>query len=263
MTVEKLPPRKPPDFGDVQDPDRPILSYPWTAEAAHRVAPHDHSRAHILFLEEGAYWVATEEATWLAPAGQAIWIPPRTRHEVYSQGGVRAQILFVDEGHAGPMPHRCGTVSVSPLLAELVRRTVDYGNDYDPGGPAARLALVMLDELARMEISPLLLPISTEPRLAKVMQTLIEDPVALINVESAAKHAGASPRTLARLFSKETGMTFRQWRTRLILIQSIDRLSRGATVTEVATDFGYSPSSFAYMFRSNLGVPPGNYSKNT
>jgi AraC-like DNA-binding protein len=45
-----------------------------------------------------------------------------------------------------------------------------------------------------------------------------------------------------------------------VLVESIERLSRGATVTQVALDLGYnSTSSFVYMFRSNLGVSPGHY----
>jgi AraC-like DNA-binding protein len=75
-----------------------------------------------------------------------------------------------------------------------------------------------------------------------------------------ARKAGASPRTLERLFRNETGMTFSQWKTRLLLIEAIERLARGASVTEVALDLGYSTtSSFVYMFRSNMGVSPGSY----
>ncbi|MFM2126428.1 MAG: hypothetical protein RL328_2879 [Acidobacteriota bacterium] len=260
MSVENLPPLNPPNFGDVGDRRRPILSFAWKSEKPHRAAAHSHSRGHVLYVETGAYWVVTVEGTWLVPAGQAIWIPPHMHHEVYSQGGVTAQILFVDESCAAPLPLHCGTVRVSSLLRHLIERTVVYGNDYPPDGPGARLAQVMLDELAAMEFAPLMLPISKDPRLARVMQRLIADPTAHGDLESVAKEAGASSRTLARLFPKETGMTFRQWRTRLLLVESIDRLARGASVTEVAVDLGYSPSSFAYMFRSNLGVPPGRFS---
>ncbi len=111
-----------------------------------------------------------------------------------------------------------------------------------------------------MEIAPLLLPISKDARLARVMKMLIEEPASRDGLEQMAKKAGASPRTLERLFRNETGMTFTQWKTRLLLIESIERLARGATVTEVALDLGYnSTSSFVFMFRSNLGVSPGSY----
>jgi AraC-like DNA-binding protein len=260
MSVENLPNLDTPDFGSLCDPKRPILSYAWEADSAHRAAAHSHPRAQIIHPQSGAYWVITQEGTWLVPSSQAIWIPPRIHHEVYSHGAVSARMLFVDEAHAERLPQRCGTVEVSPLLAELLLRTVDYGNDYPPDGPAARLALVMLDELATMRVAPLLLPVAKDPRLARVMDRLIADPGSQDGLASLAKEAGASPRTLARLFRSETGMTFAEWKTRLRLVESIDRLERGASVTEVALDLGYSSTSaFVYMFRSNLGVTPGSY----
>lgn len=260
MTVDKLPGLDLPDLGNVCDPRRPILSLAWQAPGAHRAAAHAHARGHVIYPESGAYWVSTPEGTWLVPPGQAIWIPPQVHHEVYSHGAVSARVLFVDPAYAGPLPRRCGTVKVSALLTELLLRAVGYGNDYPPDGPAARLARVMLDELAAMELAPLLLPISKDPRLARVMARLIENPAAQHGLEKMAKDSGASIRTLARLFHDETGMTFTEWKTRLLLIESIERLARGATVTEVAIDLGYSStSSFVYMFRSNLGISPGRY----
>jgi AraC-like DNA-binding protein len=260
MSVDDLPSLDPPDFGNVSAPSRPILSFAWQAAGPHRAASHSHPRAHIIFPDAGACWVVTPEGTWLVPSGQAIWIPPRVHHEVYSHGAVSARMLFVDEAYADGLPRCCGTVKVSPLLAELLTRTVGYGNEYAPDGPAARLARVTLDELASMELSPLLLPISRDPRLARVMERLIEDPASQEDLEQVSEGVGASPRTLARLFRSETGMTFSQWKTRLRLVESIDRLARGASVTEVAVDLGYaSTSSFVYMFRSNLGVSPGRY----
>lgn len=220
---------KPPDFGEVRDPGRPILSYPWRSAGPHRVPAHSHVRGHILHLEDGAYWVITPDQRWLAATGQAIWIPPHVRHEVFTQGSVAAKVLFVDESHARLLPLRCGTVRVSVLLAELFQRIVESGNDYAHDGPEARLAQVVLDELARAELAMLALPISTEPRLARAMRCVIDEPCGHGGLESVAKDAGASPRTLARLFVRETGLTFTQWKTRLMLVEAIDQLARGAT----------------------------------
>jgi AraC-like DNA-binding protein len=171
-------------------------------------------------------------------------------------------MLFVDAASAGPLPSHCATVRVSVLLAELFVRCTGYGNDYPLNGPAANLARVLLDELAAMEIAPLLLPISKDPRLARVMEQLITNPGSMQGIEHFAGQVGASERTLARLFRSETGMTFSQWKTRLQLVESIERLARGASVTEVALDLGFgSTSSFVYMFRRHMGVSPGRYFK--
>jgi AraC-like DNA-binding protein len=76
------------------------------------------------------------------------------------------------------------------------------------------------------------------------------------------RHAGASARTLARLFRRETGMTFAGWRRRLRLLAAVSRLGAGESVAMVADDLGYhSPSAFVAMFRRSLGTSPGRYFK--
>lgn len=259
MGVENLPHLNPPDFGNVRDPTRPILSFSWRFEGAHRAAAHEHPRAHIIHPSEGAYWAMTPEGRWLVPSGQALWIPPWVHHEVFSTGTVSAQMLFVDPDCCERLPLRAGTVRMSPLLAQLLARAVDYGNDGDPGGKAARLAAVLLDELADMRVAPLLVPVSTDERLAAVMRQILDDPGCPAELADLGRVGGASPRTLARLFKQETAMTFSQWRTRVRLVHAIDRLARGASVTTVAADLGYSTSSFVYMFRTNMGETPRTY----
>ena len=260
MNVAKLPDLELPQLGDARDPDHPVLSYDWKADGPHRAASHRHPRAHVIVVVSGAYWVVTHEGTWLVPEGLAVWIPPNVPHEVYSHGAVRARILFVDEAHTAQLPSVCGTVRPSPFMETALVKLISHGNDYVPGGPAARLALVMLDELAQMSFASSPLPVSNEPRVARVMKRLIDNPLADIAAEALAVTACASPRTLARLFKSETGMTLSQWRTNLRIQEAIRRLAKGESVTNVAFELGYSSASaFTHMFRQNLGVPPRSY----
>jgi AraC-like DNA-binding protein len=79
-------------------------------------------------------------------------------------------------------------------------------------------------------------------------------------LEQWARSAGASGRTLARLFRRETGMSFGAWRQQARLIEALTRLGAGEPVTHVALDLGYdSPSAFTAMFRRSLGVTPSRY----
>jgi AraC-like DNA-binding protein len=65
---------------------------------------------------------------------------------------------------------------------------------------------------------------------------------------------------LERLFQKETGLTFAQWRRQLRLHAAIVRLNRGESVTSVALDAGYqNTSAFIEMFRRLVGCTPGRY----
>ncbi|WP_321490422.1 helix-turn-helix transcriptional regulator [uncultured Hyphomonas sp.] len=261
MNVENLPDLNPPqDLGDILDPSRPVLSLAVEKDGAHRVAAHQHDRGHIVCPRSGAYWIVTPEGTWLVPAGFALWIPPCVHHEIYSHGSVSARVLFIDPACSDQLTPNGGVVKVTPFLEALFDRVMTYGNEYEAGSPGARLAQVALDEFAQLEFASLFLPVAKEPRLARVMRLLIEAPGLDTGIAELAKEAGASERTLARLFRKETGMTFTQWKTNLTLLQSMERLEKGEAVADVAHDLGYSsPSSFVYMFRRRLGVPPGTF----
>jgi AraC-like DNA-binding protein len=72
--------------------------------------------------------------------------------------------------------------------------------------------------------------------------------------------SGASGRTVARLFRRETGLTYIEWRNSLRLLEAIDQLGQGRAVTQVALDLGYqSASAFIAMFRREMGVSPARY----
>jgi AraC-like DNA-binding protein len=120
----------------------------------------------------------------------------------------------------------------------------------------------MLDELEAMDAKRLSLPMARDKRLLKLMQPLLEAPTEERSFEQLAADSGASVRTLARLFKKETGLPFSEWRTQLRLLQAIEQLEQGQSVNEIALSLGYSTASaFIAMFRRKTGVSPGIYGK--
>jgi AraC-like DNA-binding protein len=86
---------------------------------------------------------------------------------------------------------------------------------------------------------------------------LIADPASSLGLEALAREAGASPRTLAREFAAETGLSFTAWRSRLRLSEASALIAEGLAVGEVARRCGYgSPSAFTAMMRRTLGAAP-------
>src|SRR5258707_426568 len=64
-----------------------------------------------------------------------------------------------------------------------------------------------------------------------------------------ARIAGASARTLERVFERETKLSFGAWRQQARLLRGLEQLASGETVTSVALELGYeTPSSFIAMF---------------
>jgi AraC-like DNA-binding protein len=72
--------------------------------------------------------------------------------------------------------------------------------------------------------------------------------------------AGASGRTLERLFRAETGMTLHHWRQQARLLASLERIADHQPVATVALDLGFrSQSAFIAMFKKYLGKTPRRY----
>lgn len=260
MNVEKLPSLTPANFGMLVDPQRPILTMDWSVADPHRVTPHHHPRAQIVYVLSGVFHVETPLGNWVVPAGQAMWIPSHVVHDVYSNNAVHAYILFVDESFTAGLPKQCVTVKVNSFLKELFSKAVKYGNDYVPEGKESRLVDVMIDEISDMESASLFLPMAKDKRLVHITDILLNNPSGKINLDELAQRVGASERTISRLFIKETGMTFSEWRKKYLLMQAIDKLDQGLSITTVALELGYSSASaFIAMFRRTLGMPPSLY----
>ena len=248
--------------GNLADPTRPIAPLARDYAGPSRRDWHHHTRGQLLHASSGVMTVETAAGTWVVAPEQAVWIPPEVEHQVTHDQAIAMRTLYIDAGEAASLPPECCVVAVPPLLRALILRAIDIGLDYGPAGPEARVMAVILDELRALTPEPLHLPQPSDPRLLKVTRAMIDDPADGRPLSAWAKGAGASERTLARLFVKETGLTFGEWRERLRLVTAVARLAEGAAVTAVALDLGYqSPSAFIAMFRRSLGETPGRYLK--
>ena len=91
-------------------------------------------------------------------------------------------------------------------------------------------------------------------------ERLRADPSDPAEIGALARAAGASSRTLQRLFASETGLRFAEWRRRLRLLHAAALLSTGASVTDAGLDAGYqSTSAFIAAFQRQLGATPLRY----
>lgn len=94
-------------------------------------------------------------------------------------------------------------------------------------------------------------------RLVRARDFLTESYDAHVLLEDAARHAGMSPFHFLRSFSRTFGETPRAYVQRLRLERAMDRLARGASVTDVCFEVGYtSVGSFSALFARRLGRPP-------
>jgi AraC-like DNA-binding protein len=148
-------------------------------------------------------------------------------------------------------------LAVGPLLRELI---VAYTRGpQDGSSEQARLRAVLLDQLRASPQQPLHLPTPASPVLRALCDLLRADPADGRTLAELGREVGASDRTLSRLFRRDLGMTFPQWRTQLRLQHALVLLAEKTPVTTVAHRCGWSSASaFIDVFRRAFGHTPGS-----
>jgi AraC-like DNA-binding protein len=204
--------------------------------------------------------VYTTQGAWVVPPHRAVWVPEGIEHRIEMSGCVLMQTLYLAVGLSDALPRVCCAVNISPLLRELILHTFTL-QTLDARIPAqARLLAVLVDQLEVLSTIPLQLPMPRDRRAERIAASLRSNPNRPGLLKQLTKTAGASIRTIERLFRAETGMTFGKWRQQARLLEALRLLAAGQSVTAVARDVGYdSASAFIAMFRRTLGTTPNRY----
>lgn len=221
---------------------------------------HAHPWPQLVFASEGALSVETGEGTWVVPSLRAVWVPAGRDHALRAHGAARLRTLYLRPDLVRALPASIAVVAVPALLRELVLHVCERGH-LDGAVPAeARLARVLVDQLAATPQAPFELPWPRDPRARRLATRLRNDPGARSPLTELAFGSGASVRTLERLFLAETGVSLGRWRQQARLLAGLERLALGHSVTRVALTVGYdSTSAFIAMFKRALGVTPSRH----
>ncbi len=243
------------------DSPRDVVCFGRDYPAYHHVAPHHHPRAQLVNAQRGVMSVMAGGGAWVVPPGYAVWVPAGVLHEVESLAPLSMRGVYCKEtALGGRAPRECRVVEVSPLLREAILRAAQF-DSLSPASPREdHILAVILDEILNLPEAPLFVPLPADGRLKRITDSLMRQPGDNRDLEAWARDSGASSRTLARLFRRETGLSFREWRTRMRLMSGLHRLASGDSVTTVALDVGYSgPSAFIAAFKEFTGHTPGEY----
>lgn len=224
---------------------------------------HHHKRHQLMAVSSGVMHVTTSVGTWVLPSTRAIWISAGTEHQTLVRRPTNLRVLYIDpDTYDLPRDAYCWVIDVTPLMRELISACTALPWDYPDEGSEARLARVLIDQIRARDYAPVDLPMPKDPRALKITQLLQSDPANREPLTVLAERAGASARTIERLFSTEAGISFGNWRQRHRLLTGMEQLAYGERVSNVALEVGYdSPSSFIAAFKQLFGTTPARYFK--
>ncbi|MDD2056919.1 helix-turn-helix transcriptional regulator [Pseudomonas sp. GD03860] len=226
------------------------------------IAPHSHRKHQLIYAIEGVMVVHSALHQWTVPPSRGIWMPKGHVHWIRCIGEVKMRSVFVQPDERLQLPDETRTVSISPLLSELIKASVGIAQPCAADSREARVLRLILDELQVLPTLPLHLPQPSDPRLQRICSTLQTDPGDGSTLSQWSVWLNLDEKTIQRLFRKETGMTFGQWRQQARLLLALERIAVGGKIIDVATELGYdSPSAFTTMFKKQFGTTPSHFFK--
>jgi AraC-like DNA-binding protein len=242
---------------NMDDAPRPVAAMAKTWAAGERIPLHIHRRGQLLHAVTGIMRVETAEAAWIIPPARALWLPPQLPHHITMRSRLEMRTIYIAASACETLPQQPVLVEISGLLRELILALLEEPVAYDESGRGGSVARLILTELTRLRERRLEVPMPRDPRALRIARALLDDSSIAHDLDRWADKAGASRRTLARIFRSETGLGFAEWRARLRAIDGLAQLSDGASVAETAASVGYaSPSAFSAMIHRTLGSSP-------
>jgi AraC-like DNA-binding protein len=234
-----------------------ISSLAYDYPAGCLVPAHAHSSDQLIYATRGVMEVMVKRSYWLLPPQFALWVPAGTRHQIRMPRAVYMRTLYLRPGVAEKMPGHCTVLHVTLLLRELIVEIVGLQRLCPRVPLHAALQTVLVANLhsATAMLTHLALP--RDRRAAAVARAAMQDLVGNQPLKELCSNAGASMRTIQRIFLREVGTSFELWRRQARLMKAIELLVAGFSVKETAARVGYQQTgAFVSMFRNTLGQAP-------
>ncbi len=218
---------------------------------------HVHTTHELLWGARGVLTVEADGGFFAVPATLGLWIPAGVVHAVKSAQGTGFYCSHIDGQVVPNLAGRTVAVTVPAAAQELLRHMSAFDMDDSIRERSEQVVVGLLDVV---DARPMLLPMPTDPRLELIARALLDDPALDRSLEEWSVKVAISVRNLSRLFHKETGMTFAQWRIHARVRVALGLLAAGYPVSSVSRRVGYNnPSAFVQVFRKVMGHTPGWY----
>lgn len=221
-------------------------------------------RHYLLYALAGTIRLEADGQRWTLPPARAALI--RAGHPItitVLSKLTSASVLFSPQ-FLKPPKHVLTVFEMSPLARELVRECRDWGPENGPLSPYAKRIFGTLGDVVQnlaLVPSKCVLPAPVSPQLKRAVQLTENLAYGEPTFENIAIQSNQSPRALARRFSGEMGMTWREVLRHFRVMKAVEVLATtDAPVTEIAMSVGYgSLSGFNAAFRQQMQMSPTEY----
>jgi AraC-like DNA-binding protein len=223
---------------------------------------------YLLCASRGAPRLEAHGKVWALPPARAALIAAAEPIQVAIPQPVTTSSVLFDPDFAPQPPAPLAVFDLTPLARALVKECMQWPEAADPLPPYARTVFGALAAVAwrlAEHPSPVTVPSGRSPELRRALAlTLASTESGLgeeLTFEDIAGRVGLAPRSLARRFEDECGMTWSAVVRRMRVLRAIEKLAADqSSVTTIAHAVGYtSLSAFNAAFRELTGRTPTAY----
>lgn len=226
---------------------------------AHDSGSHKHQKAQLLYAPSGCMSIRTDSTQSLLPPTMAAWIPPNVLHSVTIRNTVAYRSIYFDPSKFKNLPDELIIMNISPLLREVIER-ISYWPWDMLWNNQKNITAVFFEEFQNASRENLTLVEPSDPRFQPYIDQWNIGKSKPPLMKKFALEIGITEKTIGRIFMKETGMSYQNWRQQWRLHQSIELLTNGRNVNETAHELDFSsPSAFIEFFKKYLRKTPNQY----
>ncbi len=221
-------------------------------------------RHYLLCASRGALRLEAHGKSWVLPPARAALIAAGEPIQVTIPHPVTTSSVLFDPDFAPEPPAPLTVFDLSPLARALVSECVLWPQAAEPLPSYARSVFGALAAVAwrlAEHSQPVTVPAGRSPELRQALTITSEQLAEDVRFEDVARVVGLAPRSLARRFEDECGMTWRAVVRRMRVLRAIEELAAGEeSVATIAHAVGYtSVSAFNAGFRDLTGRTPTQY----
>lgn len=219
--------------------------------------------AKLVAVRRGVAGLAGESGSWSLMRGHMVFVPAGRPYVFTVSSDLVAAIVHLRRDAVAWVHHGCWVAPEPPLAAEMINHALRWGRNRPPDDTAANafftaIAHTCPEWFAGSRI--LWTPSARSPELRRAIAH-VRTHLETASIETTARAANLSARTLRRRFRDELGLSWRNFIREVRMNRAMELLSREQmSVTQTAFAVGFnSISAFTVAFATHSGQSPRTF----
>jgi AraC-like DNA-binding protein len=232
-------------------------------EKSEKLIPlHSHTKGQLSYVEGGIAYITIDYKTYVVPARHYFWIPKGVPHILrigYSATVLRSLYFYAHNDATDPFYGKLGIYPASELLIQMINYTERWdGRNIHNKDTNFEFLVALKNILPTMtsQALPIILPITDDERLLKILRHLDRNFGQPISLKDISERFSLSERSMSRLFQANLNISFLQYLKTVRIIKALELiLKTNKPISEIAYDVGYETlgafsNTFFYFTRS-------------